>query len=255
MAITNPARADKPRQKVDRDEVFLEYTKSICPVCKTVIDAEVNVKDNKVFMRKRCKEHGQFEAVLYGDARDVLRLAALQQAGHDPARDPDRGRRRLPARLRPVPRPQAARLPRHHRGQHQLQPRLPDLLRGLRSPARRLLPHDGAVRAPRSTRSCAPRASRRCACTRAASRRSTPRSSSSSGMAYDKGVSTVNLNTNGIKLAHDRGFVEKLVAVRQAGRTSTCSSTASTSGRTSTSVGATCATRSRRPSTTAPSSA
>ena len=29
------------RQKVDRDEVFLEYTKSICPVCKTVIDGEV----------------------------------------------------------------------------------------------------------------------------------------------------------------------------------------------------------------------
>ena len=57
-----------PRQKVDRDEVFLEYTKSICPVCKTVIDAEVNVKDNKVFLRKRCTEHGKFEALLYSDA-------------------------------------------------------------------------------------------------------------------------------------------------------------------------------------------
>jgi len=53
------------RQKVDRDEVFLEYTKSICPVCKTVIDGEVNVKDNRVFLRKRCAEHGQFEALLY----------------------------------------------------------------------------------------------------------------------------------------------------------------------------------------------
>ncbi|CAN5127873.1 hypothetical protein BH18ACT4_BH18ACT4_01670 [soil metagenome] len=57
-----------PRQKVDRDEVFLEYTKSICPVCKTVIDAEVNVKDNRVFLRKRCTEHGLFEALLYSDA-------------------------------------------------------------------------------------------------------------------------------------------------------------------------------------------
>ncbi len=64
MTTTSP-----PRQKVDRDEVFLEYTKSICPVCKTVIDAEVNVKDNRVFMRKRCQEHGQFEALLYGDAQ------------------------------------------------------------------------------------------------------------------------------------------------------------------------------------------
>jgi uncharacterized radical SAM superfamily Fe-S cluster-containing enzyme len=66
-----------PRQKVDRDEVFLEYTKSICPVCKTVIDGEVNVKDNRVFLRKRCADHGQFEALLYSDAEmyfDSLRF-------------------------------------------------------------------------------------------------------------------------------------------------------------------------------------
>lgn len=67
---------DVPK-KVDRDEVFLEYTKSICPVCKTVIDAEVNVKDNRVFLRKRCREHGKFEALLYSDAKmyfDSLRF-------------------------------------------------------------------------------------------------------------------------------------------------------------------------------------
>ncbi len=66
-----------PRRKVDRDEVFLEYTKSICPVCKTVVDAEVNVKDNRVFLRKRCREHGKFEALLYSDAEmyfDSLRF-------------------------------------------------------------------------------------------------------------------------------------------------------------------------------------
>jgi uncharacterized radical SAM superfamily Fe-S cluster-containing enzyme len=54
--------------KVDRDEVFIEYTKSICPVCKIVIDAELNVRDNRVIMRKRCREHGQFEALIYSDA-------------------------------------------------------------------------------------------------------------------------------------------------------------------------------------------
>jgi uncharacterized radical SAM superfamily Fe-S cluster-containing enzyme len=63
--------------KIDRDEVFLEYTKSICPVCKVVVDAEVNVRDNRVVMGKRCREHGQFEALLYGDAQmyfDSLRF-------------------------------------------------------------------------------------------------------------------------------------------------------------------------------------
>ncbi|MPY91848.1 MAG: radical SAM protein [Acidimicrobiia bacterium] len=48
--------------------MFLEYTKSICPVCKAVVDAEVNVRDNKVFLRKRCREHGRFEALVYSDA-------------------------------------------------------------------------------------------------------------------------------------------------------------------------------------------
>jgi len=42
MALT------EQREKVDRDEVFLEYTKSICPVCKVVVDAEVNIRDNRV---------------------------------------------------------------------------------------------------------------------------------------------------------------------------------------------------------------
>ena len=65
------------RRKVDRDEVFIEYTKSICPVCKVVVDGQVNVRDDKVFLRKRCREHGTFEALLYSDAQlyfDSLRF-------------------------------------------------------------------------------------------------------------------------------------------------------------------------------------
>jgi hypothetical protein len=33
--------------KRDRDEVFVEYTKSVCPVCKVVVDAQVNIRGNK----------------------------------------------------------------------------------------------------------------------------------------------------------------------------------------------------------------
>jgi uncharacterized radical SAM superfamily Fe-S cluster-containing enzyme len=65
------------RGKVDRGEVFIEYTKSICPVCKVVVDGQVNVRDDKVFLRKRCREHGTFEALLYADAQlyfDSLRF-------------------------------------------------------------------------------------------------------------------------------------------------------------------------------------
>ncbi|MGB6162220.1 MAG: hypothetical protein WCF33_24870 [Pseudonocardiaceae bacterium] len=56
-------------QKVDRDEVFIEYTKNICPVCKVVLDAQVNIRDGKVYLCKRCREHGWFKALVYGDAR------------------------------------------------------------------------------------------------------------------------------------------------------------------------------------------
>ena len=72
------------QQKRDRDEVFLEYTKSICPVCKVVVDAQVNIRDGKVFLRKRCKEHGGFEALVYGDAQAYLDSARFNKPGTIP---------------------------------------------------------------------------------------------------------------------------------------------------------------------------
>jgi len=64
------------RQKVDRDEVFIEYTKSICPVCKIVVDGQINVRDGKVFLRKRCPITGPSKR-LYSDVQlyfDSLRF-------------------------------------------------------------------------------------------------------------------------------------------------------------------------------------
>ena len=121
--------AVEPGARRDRDEVFLEYTKSICPVCKTVIDAEVNARDNRVVMRKRCPEHGVFEALVFSDAELYMAQQRFNKPGNDSARGPDGGQGRLPARLRDLPRAQAARVPGDHRGQHRLQSRLPDLFR------------------------------------------------------------------------------------------------------------------------------
>src|SRR6266542_2714024 len=68
----------------DRDEVFLEYTKSICPVCKVVVDAQVNIRDDKVYLRKRCTEHGEFEALVYGDAQMYVDSARFNKPGTIP---------------------------------------------------------------------------------------------------------------------------------------------------------------------------
>lgn len=76
-------RADGKR---DRDEMFVEYTKSICPVCKVVVDAQVNIRHDKVYLRKRCREHGSFEALVYGDAQMYLESARFNKPGTFPLR-------------------------------------------------------------------------------------------------------------------------------------------------------------------------
>src|SRR5499427_3467036 len=70
--------------KRDRDEVFVEYTKSICPVCKVVVDAQVNIRGGKVYLRKRCREHGWFEALVYGDAQAYVASARFNKPGSIP---------------------------------------------------------------------------------------------------------------------------------------------------------------------------
>ncbi|MBT2366216.1 radical SAM protein [Streptomyces sp. ISL-10] len=77
-------QAPAPRAKVDRDEVFVEFTKSICPLCKTPVDAQVNIRENKVYLRKRCREHGEFEALVYGDAEEYLSSARFNKPGTVP---------------------------------------------------------------------------------------------------------------------------------------------------------------------------
>jgi uncharacterized radical SAM superfamily Fe-S cluster-containing enzyme len=73
-----------PGGRQDRDEVFIEYTKSICPVCKVVVDAQLNIRDGKVYLRKRCGEHGWFEALVYGDAQAYLASARFNKPGTIP---------------------------------------------------------------------------------------------------------------------------------------------------------------------------
>ena len=67
-----------------RDEVLLELTRSICPVCKASVDAELNARAGRVFLRKRCDEHGEFEALVYGDADRYLEIQRYNKPGDRP---------------------------------------------------------------------------------------------------------------------------------------------------------------------------
>jgi 7,8-dihydro-6-hydroxymethylpterin dimethyltransferase len=78
------ASSDSPSTKRDAHYVFYELTRSICPTCRRVIDAQVLLRDNKVFLRKRCPEHGQFAALVYSDAQVFTSAAKFNKPGMIP---------------------------------------------------------------------------------------------------------------------------------------------------------------------------
>jgi len=74
----------QPQKKKDADYVFFELTRSICPECRRVIDAKILLRDNKVYMTKRCPQCGPFEALVYGDADAYVRLSKYNKPGTIP---------------------------------------------------------------------------------------------------------------------------------------------------------------------------
>ena len=86
--MTNPTttltKASKTDPKHDSDYVFYELTRSICPECRRVIDGHVLIRDNKVYLRKRCPDHGLFEGLVYGDAEAYTSSSKFNKPGTIP---------------------------------------------------------------------------------------------------------------------------------------------------------------------------
>ncbi len=76
---------DRPAvRKRDHDSVFYALTRSMCPECATLIDAEIHLRDGRVFMRKRCPTHGRFEALLSTDAEGYANSLKYNKPGTIP---------------------------------------------------------------------------------------------------------------------------------------------------------------------------
>jgi 7,8-dihydro-6-hydroxymethylpterin dimethyltransferase len=73
-----------PPRKQDRPEIFWELTRSICPECKKVIDAKIFLRDGRVIMRKRCADHGWFEALVFSDAELYTKIQRFNKPGTIP---------------------------------------------------------------------------------------------------------------------------------------------------------------------------
>ncbi len=61
------------------------HTRSLCPVCKRVIDAQVGREGKRLIMRKRCPEHGSFAALVSPDADGYVRSLRNDKPGARPA--------------------------------------------------------------------------------------------------------------------------------------------------------------------------
>ena len=81
IAGSQAPNSGKSRQKQDADYIFHELTRSICPQCKLVIDAQVIIRGNKVFMRKRCPDHGWFEGIISSDAEMYVDSVKFNKPG------------------------------------------------------------------------------------------------------------------------------------------------------------------------------
>ena len=50
-----------------RPYIYYDYTKSLCPECLQTIDTKIVFRDQKVWMLKHCKEHGDSEVMIADD--------------------------------------------------------------------------------------------------------------------------------------------------------------------------------------------
>ncbi|MDD1730478.1 MAG: radical SAM protein, partial [Methanospirillum sp.] len=61
--------------------ISLKKTKSLCPVCKKVLDAEITEREGQIFIERVCPEHGPFSYLYWDDAELYKRFDIYNVAG------------------------------------------------------------------------------------------------------------------------------------------------------------------------------
>ena len=51
----------------NRDYIFYDYTKSLCPECLKLIDCKIVFQNDKVWMHKNCRTHGESKVMIADD--------------------------------------------------------------------------------------------------------------------------------------------------------------------------------------------
>src|SRR2546423_5526619 len=69
-----------------RDYTYLGTTRSLCPHCRRLVDAKIIVRDQRVYFRKRCPEHGVVEELVCSDVAYYDR-SEYSQPARKPVKD------------------------------------------------------------------------------------------------------------------------------------------------------------------------
>jgi len=67
--------------ELKKGEEILKNTKSVCPECLAVINAVIFERDKKVWIRKICPEHGEFEEIYWSDVELYKRFSKWNARG------------------------------------------------------------------------------------------------------------------------------------------------------------------------------
>ena len=59
-------------------EKHIAYTASACPECLALLKARIFERDGKVWIRKVCPRHGEFEEIYWGDYELYMRFREWQ---------------------------------------------------------------------------------------------------------------------------------------------------------------------------------
>ena len=67
--------------RADRDYIFFKHTTSTCPECLALVQTRVLIKNNKVYFKKLCQEHGESIALVDEDAEYYMNAYKFARAG------------------------------------------------------------------------------------------------------------------------------------------------------------------------------
>ncbi|MFC2009107.1 radical SAM protein [Chloroflexota bacterium] len=70
--------------KGTRNHIFHGITRSLCPECRALVDAQILIREGKVYLRKHCPEHEWHEALISSDADWYLKSAPYNKPGSVP---------------------------------------------------------------------------------------------------------------------------------------------------------------------------